>query len=175
MFARGWRRPGGAVCFMWIGAPAPPRPPTAHCNFISCRSDNQSHQHIKALGDPKSHARCVKTHIPTLFQPSGAFYPPPVGLRRPRCWWGFPRLPVLERQSGERREEIRRALICGGRFDGVSHLLSINRAPASGEGRRAPGGGGGEEGEEEEEEEEEEGGIEGGGGGRGEEEEEEEE
>lgn len=104
------RAGGETVRLIWIQALAPRGPvhcgpPTRHCNFISCRGDNECvpHQHIKPLGrryprgprvcTPREHkglqlCTCMRkhgnplthfshslSHVPTLFPPSSAAPP----------------------------------------------------------------------------------------------------
>lgn len=74
------------------GAPraCPPRPPTSHWNFISCRSDNRSHQHVKALGDTHelAHKDVENSHSHSSASPPEPFIPPPTPT--PRYFWAFP-------------------------------------------------------------------------------------
>lgn len=83
-----------------------------------------------------------KLTLPPRSQPSGAPHPPSgeslAGSER-RAAPGVFQDSLFENSW----ETIGRALMYGSSFDGVSHLVSINRAAASGGARRAPGGGGG--------------------------------
>lgn len=114
----------------------PPIPPRSHIRAQKHHTKTRTCARTHFLFAP-SLSRSL-SHIPTVLPPSStpsrAFPPPspphplvPGGLGEQDIFWGFPCLPVSEREGGRGAETMGSALIYGASFDGVSHLPSINR------------------------------------------------